>query len=126
MEFRIFDNPHEMMEQVRARNREKKNSARIAAGFCWKWSKPNRDGSLVNDVQIGEFKMPWEKKDEFWKWATDDAGMEQVGTIYTSQGFEFDYIAVIFGNDLLYSEDAGWGAIPKNSFDTQVKRSNPE
>ncbi len=126
MEFRIFDNPVSMMEEVRARNAEKKNSARIAAGFCWRWSKPNPDGSLVNDVVIGDFQMPWEKKDAFWKWATDDSGMEQVGTVYTAQGFEFDYIAVIFGNDLVYDPAvAAWGAVPERSYDTQVKRNNP-
>lgn len=70
--------------------------------------------------------MPWEKKDTFWKWATDDTGMEQVGTVYTAQGFEFDYIGVIFGNDLRY--DTGkqqWQSVPQNSQDTQVKRNNP-
>ncbi len=125
MEFRIFDDPCEMMEEVRARNREKKNCARIAAGFCWRWSKPRRDGSLVNDVKIGNFEMPWEKKDTFWKWATDDSGMEQVGTVYTAQGFEFDYIAVIFGNDLVYDAKQGaWKAVPTRSFDTKVTREN--
>ena len=127
MEFRIFDNPSSMMEEVRARNSEKKNSARIAAGFCWRWSKPNPDGTLVKDVAIGDFQMPWEKKDAFWKWATDDSGMEQVGTVYTAQGFEFDYIAVIFGNDLVYdSVAATWKAVPERSHDTQVKRNNPK
>ena len=72
---------------------KKNNSARIVAGFCWPWSEPNSDGSLVNDVCIGDFAMPWEKKDSFWKWATDDTGMEQVGTVHRAQGFEFDYIA---------------------------------
>lgn len=125
MEFRIFDSPSNMMEEIRARNREEKNSARIVAGFCWPWSEPNRDGSLVNDVKIGDFEMPWEKKNMFWKWATDDSGMEQVGTVYTAQGFEFDYLAVIFGNDLVYDFNSkSWEAIPENSFDTAVKRKN--
>lgn len=127
MEFRIFDNPTSMMEQVRARNAEKENSARIAAGFCWRWSKPNPDGTLVSDVVIGDFRMPWERKDMFWKWATDDSGMEQVGTVYTAQGFEFDYMAVIFGNDLVYdSTEKLWKAVPARSHDTQVKRNNPK
>ena len=81
MEFRIFDNPSAMMDEVRKRNKKKSNSARIAAGFCWPWSKPNSNGSLVNDVKIGNFEMPWEKKDQFWKWATDDSGMEQLETV---------------------------------------------
>jgi DUF2075 family protein len=100
---------------------------KLVAGFCWSWSNPNPDGSLVNDVVIGDFAMPWEKKDTFWKWATDDSGMEQVGTVYTAQGFEFDYIAVIFGNDLVFDlEKREWKSIPTNSNDTQVKRKNPD
>lgn len=125
MEFKIFDNPSDMMSEIRKRNKEKTNSARIAAGFCWPWSKPNPDGSLVNDVKIGNFEMPWENKNQFWKWATDDSGMEQVGTVYTAQGMEFDYIAVIFGKDLVYREDKGWISQIQYSYDTQVTRNNP-
>ena len=126
MTFRIFGNPSDMMTEIRRHNKEEPNSARIVAGFCWPWSNPSLDGSLVNDVKIGNFEMPWEKKDQFWKWAIDDSGMEQVGTVYTAQGFEFDYIAIIFGNDLIYNPaENRWGAVPENSHDTQVKRNNP-
>lgn len=125
MEFKIFDEPVEMMQQLRKHNQEKKNSARIVAGFNWPWSKPNADGSLVSDVKVGKLEMPWEKKDAFWKWATDDSGMEQVGTVYTAQGFEFDYIGVIFGKDLVYRKEAGgWIAQPEFSYDTAAKRGN--
>ena len=42
--------------------------------------------------------------------------MEQVGTVYTAQGFEFDYIGVIFGNDLVYDADKQhWKSISQNS-----------
>jgi uncharacterized protein len=125
MEFKIFGDPSLMMAEIRKRNEEKKNSARIVAGFCWPWSEPKSDGTLVNDVRIGDFEMPWEKKDTFWKWATDDSGMEQVGTVYTAQGFEFDYIGVIFGKDLVYDTGGkAWKSVPQNSHDTQVKRNN--
>ncbi|MDP2637652.1 MAG: DUF2075 domain-containing protein [Candidatus Levybacteria bacterium] len=127
MEFRIFDSPSEMMEEIRARNKEKINSARITAGFCWPWSNPNNDGILVKDVKIGDFEMPWEKKDAFWKWATDDSGMEQVGTVYTAQGFEFDYIGVIFGKDLVYDlNKKKWISQPENSYDKMVTRNNAD
>jgi DUF2075 family protein len=126
MEFRIFADPVTMMNEVRARNSERKNSARISAGFCWKWSRPRPDGTLVNDVVLDDFQMPWENKDAFWKWATDDSGMEQVGTVYTAQGFEFDYMAVIFGDDLVFDASSKrWKAIPERSHDTQVRRNNP-
>ncbi len=125
MEFVIFDDSIKLKEAILEKNIQKKNSARIVAGFCWPWSKPNPDGSLVNDVVIGDFKMPWENKEEFWKWATHESGMEQVGTVYTAQGFEFDYIGVIFGNDLIYDKEKQiWVAKPENSHDSMAKRNN--
>lgn len=46
---------------------------------------------------------------------------------YTAQGFEFDYMGVIFGNDLVFeSEQQSWKSVPANSNDTQVKRNNPD
>ena len=49
--------------------------------------------------------------------------MEQVGTVYTAQGFEFDFIGVIFGKDLIFSRGT-WEAVPANSEDSEVKRNN--
>ena len=126
IKFNIVSSPEELRKEIYTRNKEKKNSARIVASFCWPWSKPRTDGTLVNDVKIGDFEMPWEKKDQFWKWATDDSGMEQIGTVYTAQGFEFDYIGVIFCNDLIWNkEKKDWEAIPENSHDKEAKRNNP-
>ena len=127
MEFKIVNSPRELKTLIDGKNSEKKNSARLTAGFCWPWSRPNRDGSLVHDVKIGDFEMPWENKDEFWRWATEDSGMGQIGTVYTSQGFEFDYIGVIFGNDLIWDKDTkSWRAKPENSYDNMAKRDNDE
>jgi len=132
MEFRIFDDPVKMRDEIYSRNREKQNSARIVAGFCWKWSDADPNGRLVEDVVIGNFRMPWEaghqktgseSRNKFWKWATDPSGMERVGTVYAAQGFEFDYVGVIFGNDLVYNPT--WGMLegkPENSFDPALKR----
>jgi DUF2075 family protein len=33
-------------------------------------------------------------------WAHDPRGVDQVGCVYTAQGFEFDYVGVIWGTDL--------------------------
>jgi len=126
MEFKIVDSPHELKKIIDQKNNEKRNCARMVASYCWPWSKPNSDGSLVNDVKIGDFEMPWEKKDQFWKWATDDSGMNQIGTVYTSQGFEFDYIGVIFCKDLVWNKEKNdWEAKPENSHDNEAKRNNP-
>jgi hypothetical protein len=50
--------------------------------------------------------------------------MDQVGCVYTAQGFEFDYVGVIFGTDLVYDfERQDWRGDASRSFDTVVKRS---
>lgn len=104
--------------------------ARMAAGYCWRWSDPVRDGGLVDDVVIGDWVRPWNNKKDTSHagapgtpfWATDPAGFDQVGCVYTAQGFEYDYSGVIFGPDLVCRTDH-WEPHPEESFDTQVKRA---
>jgi DUF2075 family protein len=133
MDFRIFDGPQQLYEAIKKKNEEKPNSARMVAGFCWPWSDPNPDGTLKEDVVIGDFRMTWEAKNEATKvaagiprarlWAYDPNGVSQMGSIYTIQGFEFDYVGVVFGNDLAYDPAKnGWIGKPENSADAAVKR----
>ena len=50
-------------------------------------------------------------------------GIEQVGCVYTAQGFEFDYVGVIFGPDLVYRPmDGGWVGQRDQSHDRVVRR----
>ncbi len=59
-------------------------------------------------------------------WASDPRGVNQVGCVYTAQGFEYDYAGVIFGKDLRYDPRTGaWIGDPNASCDTVVKRSGP-
>jgi DUF2075 family protein len=132
MDFRIFDSPLNLLEAIKARNAMKPNSARMVAGFCWPWSNPNPDGTLAEDVVIGDFRMSWEGKDSrvlakgippWYLWAFDPNGVNQCGCIYTVQGFEFDYIGVIFGNDLVHDKKRKmWFAKKENSCDPKLKR----
>jgi DUF2075 family protein len=131
-DFQIVSNPEELDRKIREKH-DSGNTARLAAGFCWPWSKPNHDGTLVSDVEVGAFRRPWNAKAYTGRlapnipqsnlWAYDPRGIDQVGCIYTAQGFEFDYVGVIFGRDLVYRHDDGWTGDPGASFDGPVKRS---
>lgn len=106
-------------------------SSRISAGYCWDWSKPQED-HLLPDVQIGEWRRPWNNPKDTKVgtapgrpfWASDPAGFDQVGCIYTAQGFEYDYSGVIFGPDLVWRTDR-WVARREYSHDNQVKKADP-
>lgn len=112
----ILDSPQEMYNQLVEQDSVPGQTARIMAGFCWKWSdKLDENGDLIKDVEIGDFKMPWETHRNFtrtprgyvkwYEWAYKPEGIKQVGCIYTAQGFEFDYAGVIIGPDLIYNTE---------------------
>jgi uncharacterized protein len=132
-EFRVFSNIDALDKAIRGRLAAGA-SARLVAGFCWPWSDPKVDGTLVDDVVVGDFKRPWNAKSNAGRlaqgippenlWAYDPNGMEQVGCIYTAQGFEFDYVGIIWGKDLRYDQHAqSWIGNKQESKDTVVRRS---
>lgn len=90
-------------------------TARIAAGFCWPWSEPQKDGTLVPDVTVGAWHRPWNLRGDraiggappSSLWASDPAGFSQVGCVYTAQGFEYDHAGVVMGLDLVW-RDGRW------------------
>ena len=49
--------------------------------------------------------------------------MSQMGRIYTIQGFEFDYVGIVFGDDLSWDTNSKtWVGKPQNSSDAAMKR----
>lgn len=131
-DFRIVESPEELEKLIKERI-QAGATGRLTAGFCWPWSDPEPSGSLVSDVTIGEYVRPWNAKSSAGRlvrevppenlWAHDARGSDQIGCIYTAQGFEFDYVGVIFGPDLVYRHGVGWMGDKTKSFDTVVKRS---
>ncbi|MEU6152860.1 DUF2075 domain-containing protein [Actinosynnema sp. NPDC047251] len=123
--------PHGLEAWLRARIRDTGASARIAAGFCWKWSDPvdhNGRLSLVQDVKIGGWHRPWNARQgvdvpgvpSASYWASDPRGFDQIGCIYTAQGFEYEWAGVILGPDLVI-RDGRWVAQPDRTEDTALK-----
>lgn len=122
-QFEVLDSPHELERKIRSLNSPIDNPrqvARIVAGWCWKWSTTLQDnGDLQRDVKIGDWSMPWETnsgaggrmaKKPFRDlyaptanlWASHPMGINQVGCIFSAQGFEVDYVGVILGPDVTY------------------------
>jgi hypothetical protein len=134
-ELRVVPSVQELERLIRIRAGEG-HTARLAAGFCWRWSDPLPSGDLESDVVIGDWRKPWNAKTDVGVlaadvpkshyWATDPRGLEQVGCVYTAQGFEFDYIGVIVGPDLVYRPGTGWVGQPEESKDSAVRRGSRE
>lgn len=130
----IVDDIHELDAAIRT-CADDGMSARLVAGYCWPWSNPIADGTLVADVKIGEWSRPWNARPEARLakgipksnfWASDPNGLEQVGCVYTTQGFEFDRVGVIWGRDLVYRARQGWVGQPEHSKDSMVLKAKKD
>ncbi len=123
----VADTPEEL-EHILATRQGDGYSARMAAGYCWPWSDPRPDGSLVNDVEIDGWSQPWNLRGDravggappAALWANDPAGFGQVGCVYTAQGFEYDHAGVIIGPDFVWRDD-GWRAVREENRDPDFR-----
>ncbi|MGC4791744.1 DNA/RNA helicase domain-containing protein [Micromonospora sp. DT178] len=107
-DLQLADSPAQL-ESFLATKQAAGETARMSAGYCWPWSEPRPDDTLVPDVQVGDWSRPWNVRSDrsvgdapgsaFW--ATDPNGFGQVGCVYTAQGFEYEWSGVIIGPDLV-------------------------
>jgi DUF2075 family protein len=126
-EVRVLESPS-AMEAALQRKLDEHYGARMAAGYCWPWSDPRKDGSLVPDVHIGNWARPWNLKGErsvggappSALWASEPSGFGQVGCVYTAQGFEYDWNGVLMGPDLVWRTDR-WVAVRSASRDPDFR-----
>ncbi|MFD7517948.1 DNA/RNA helicase domain-containing protein [Streptomyces niveus] len=131
MQLLVVDSPQEMEAFLDAR-RAQKHSARMSAGYCWRWSPEPKPGDpLPPDVVIGGWARPWNLRGDrsvsgappSALWATDPAGFGQVGCVYTAQGFEYDWSGVIIGPDMVWRGDR-WVTDRMASKDPVFTRTN--
>ena len=126
-EVKVVNSPEEM-EAFLAQKNSDGFKARMTAGYCWLWHDPNEDGTLPKDVKIGSWEKPWNVKGDRGVggymsgelWAIDPKGFDQIGCVYTVQGFEYDWNGVIMGPDLVWRTDR-WVAVPSGSKDPAMR-----
>ncbi|MBR3032379.1 MAG: DUF2075 domain-containing protein, partial [Clostridiales bacterium] len=100
-DIRICDTPSEVRDLIFEKNRDT-NRARMLAGYCWNWNKQEANNTDYHDIKIGDFEMSWNLNGGE-PFAVSDTSVNEIGCIHTSQGLEFDYVGVIVGDDIRYS-----------------------
>lgn len=102
-DFRIYDSPTEMFEEIKRKN-QSNNKSRVVAGYCWDWkSKQNHQ---AYDIEIPQFffRKQWNFNSNE-PWLIGERSIDQIGCIHTCQGLELDYVGVIVGPDLSYKNN---------------------
>lgn len=77
---------------------------RMIAGYSWEWkSDPKRKENLdlnAIDIKLDGLEFQWNKT--YNDWITSENAFEQIGCIHTTQGYDLNYAAIIFGLEIDY------------------------
>lgn len=107
-ELKIAKSPAQLQAWVDEKAQDEKHGiSRIVATFDWEYkNKPKKDNQYWN-VEIGDWKMPWnlqlpKKKvpginNKNLSWAEQPQTLGEVGSTFTIQGFDLNYVGVIIG-----------------------------
>ena len=97
-EYQVFDKAGDLFETIKKRNKEFGMSRVVAtSGF------PRIDGR--HNVEMDSFSLPWDEWDpQRTPWAKREGSITQVGTIYTLQGFDLNYVGMIIGPSFGYDK----------------------
>ncbi|WP_210415250.1 DUF2075 domain-containing protein [Corynebacterium sp. sy039] len=122
-QIKIFSSPNDLHEAIRLKatdNSEVENGiSRLLATYDWPYNanKKKEDdgsGSKTWDVVIGDWAMPWNYQVEFSykekvenrgrSWAEKKKTINEVGSIFTIQGFDLNYAGVIIGPSVKFRD----------------------
>jgi hypothetical protein len=114
---RVVDSPEELEDVTfDPAGRGADSGARLLAGFCWDWKRwPEGARSIQDvpfDIEIGPWKKHWNLRNGIdgypadSSWASKSSGKDQVGSVFTAQGFEFGRCGVIIGPDFRWDPES--------------------
>lgn len=119
-ELKVFDNAGEMKKAIEDKN-EKHQLSRIVATFDYVHKKDGKDYY----IEEPGFKAIWNRTEYKRTWAEEKDTINEVGSIYTIQGFDLNYVGVILGPSISYDEEKNELVVkPENYKDTEAFRDS--
>ena len=111
-DFKIFDDVNLMIETVKKKD-DIYGLCKTVAGFAWEWrtkqKKKPKDNFECYDklVKAGKYDIQIEGNRYIWNltnedWVTRQDSHCTIGCIHTSQGYDMNYVGVIFGEEIDY------------------------
>ncbi|CAM4015676.1 DUF2075 domain-containing protein [Listeria booriae] len=97
-ELKIFSDADKMYQEIRKKN-EEYGLSRLVATFDYMHKKDGQDYF----IEEGNFKLPWNRTHYKNTWAEQECTIDEVGSIYTIQGFDLNYVGVILGPSVSYN-----------------------
>lgn len=123
-EIKVFESPKSLYEEIKAKNENKDSGiSRVVATFDWEFKdKPKSNGELWG-VEIDDWKLPWnlqlpvDRSEKKLSWPEQSQTINEVGSTFTIQGFDLNYVGVIIGPSVIYRDG-------KIQFDKHKSKNN--
>ena len=123
-EIKVFESPKSLYEEIKAKNENKDSGiSRVVATFDWEFKdKPKSNGELWG-VEIDDWKLPWnlqlsvDRSEKKLSWPEQSQTINEVGSTFTIQGFDLNYVGVIIGPSVIYRDG-------KIQFDKNKSKNN--
>lgn len=122
-EFKIFKNCQEMYQRIIEKN-EKYGQCRILSTYDYPYKISGNKEWYVNGS--GGFKLRWDKftPGHLVPWSERDYTIKEVGSVYTIQGFDLNYVGVIIGPSIKINWDKNEISIDINKFQDKAGSVN--
>lgn len=131
-DFLIFDDPNLLIHEIRKRD-DKYTLCKTVAGFSWEWKtklkkKPKDNLDMYYSLmEKGEYDISFGDNHYIWNlwnedWITRKDSHYTIGCIHTTQGYDMNYVGVIFGKEIDYDPDTNSIIVDLNEYkDKKVK-----
>lgn len=107
----LFNEFENFVNELKNKN-EKHKLSRFVAGYGWEWAS-KKDKSNY-DIEIEGIKFQWNHTNI--DYINSDPNAEQVGCIHTTQGYDLNYVGVVFGPEIIFNPETGRIEVIKENY----------
>jgi DUF2075 family protein/SOS-response transcriptional repressor LexA len=120
----VFDDFNDLRKELIKKENEF-GLCRMIAGYSWPWisnpkssPKPHPD---TTDIELDGLNFKWNSTDK--DWINSENAFNEIGCIHTTQGYDLNYAAVIFGKEIDFDKKTNKIIIyPNKYFDINGKK----
>ncbi len=121
---KLYLNPNAMIDAIKEKN-EKFSLSRVVAGYSWEWKSKgltheHAEKKGIYDILLDGKKYTWNATNS--EWILREDSINEIGCVHTTQGYDLNYVGVIFGREIDYDAETNSIVIDRDLFfDKNVK-----
>lgn len=128
-DLKLFLNPTVMIDSIKDKNK-KLGLSRVVAGYSWEWKSKGltyeqAKEKNIYDITLDGKNYTWNATNSEWILRSDS--INEIGCVHTTQGYDLNYVGVIFGKEIDYDKETNNIVVYRNLFfDTNVKNGSSD